>query len=288
MSTENPRCPGCRREFAAFVARRRWVCVYCGIHEPFAAPEPAGREPLPSRAPLGAERDQPFVSWEEQRFTSREVFALLRLKLERDRLLLAVIEDILNSWHASHPVAAAGPAARLAAQVGNMLDFALRVRSMQRLMIEECAASRSAAVRRRVRQINADFVENLASLLRAGGWVQEATDPTYLDVGLETGASFAHELSGGHAAFVYVYEGSVRVGPAEQAATVAAHELAVLGPGARVELRGRGGDSTAQVSRAILVAGRPLREPVARYGPFVMSTRDELMQAFQDLQDGKF
>ncbi|MND08972.1 hypothetical protein D3C83_319640 [compost metagenome] len=62
-----------------------------------------------------------------------------------------------------------------------------------------------------------------------------------------------------------------------------AHELALLGAGTQVLLEGRDA-----ASRAILVAGRPLGEPVARYGPFVMNTREELMQAFADFQDGKF
>ena len=57
----------------------------------------------------------------------------------------------------------------------------------------------------------------------------------------------------------------------------------MLGDGGEVRLSGR-----ASRSRAILVAGRPLREPVARYGPFVMNTREELQQAFADYQAGKF
>jgi AcrR family transcriptional regulator len=103
----------------------------------------------------------------------------------RDTLLLAVIEDILNSWHADHPVPAASPAARLATQVGNMLDFALRERSMQRLMIDECAGSRSAEVRRRVREINAAFVDNLGLLLHPEkSSSRDSTDPLFLYVSI--------------------------------------------------------------------------------------------------------
>ena len=109
---------------------------------------------------------------------------------------------------------------------------------------------------------------------------QPATDPIYLDAQLAPGATYAHALPPDHCAFVYVFEGSVRVG----SSTVGAHELAVLGPGPRVLLQG-GADVPG---RAILVAGRPLREPVARYGPFVMNTRAELMQAFEDYQAGRF
>jgi redox-sensitive bicupin YhaK (pirin superfamily) len=112
---------------------------------------------------------------------------------------------------------------------------------------------------------------------------QPATDPTYLDIRLDAGADFTLPLPAGHSAFIYVYEGSAVVGVGREAATLNAQELAVLGDGSEVRLEGR-----APRSRAILVAGRPLREPVARYGPFVMNTREEIMQAFADYQSGKF
>ncbi|KAA2285606.1 pirin family protein [Arenimonas fontis] len=117
----------------------------------------------------------------------------------------------------------------------------------------------------------------------AGPISQPATDPTYLDVRLGAGAAFGHVLPEGHNAFLYVYEGSARVGEGQEAATVGAGELAVLGPGERVRVEGREADT-----RLILVAGRPLNEPVARYGPFVMNTQAELRQAFEDYQAGRF
>jgi hypothetical protein len=117
---------------------------------------------------------------------------------------------------------------------------------------------------------------------------QAATDPTYLDVELEPGAAFAQPLARGHAAFLYVYEGAVKVGTGESAATLGAHELAVLTDGDSVQLEGRDPPRDGALNRAILVAGRPLKEPVAKHGPFVMSTRDELVQAFEDYQNGKF
>ena len=67
---------------------------------------------------------------------------------------------------------------------------------------------------------------------------QPATDPTYLDVGLNAGAQYIHELPDEHAAFMYVYEGSVRVGEGSNAAVVRTGELAVLGQGALVRLAG--------------------------------------------------
>jgi redox-sensitive bicupin YhaK (pirin superfamily) len=112
---------------------------------------------------------------------------------------------------------------------------------------------------------------------------QPATDPIYMDIRLDAGVDFALPVPSGHSAFVYVYEGGLSVGASPQAATIHAQELAVLGDGSEIRLSGR-----APRTRAILVAGRPLREPVARYGPFVMNTREELHQAFSDYQAGKF
>ena len=121
-----------------------------------------------------------------------------------------------------------------------------------------------------------------------GPIAQPATDPTYLDVALEAGATFTHAVPFDHAAFLYVYEGSVRVGAGESAATIGAHQLAVLGSGADIRIEGREPPAGAHVSRAIVVAGKPLREPVAKYGPFVMNTRDEVIRAVEDYQNGRF
>lgn len=114
---------------------------------------------------------------------------------------------------------------------------------------------------------------------------QPATDPTYLDVALEPGARYVHELPDQHAAFMYVYEGAVRVGNPDAGTVVRTGELAVLGEGAELKLAGEGNGET---SRAIVVAGKPIREPVARYGPFVMNTREQLIQAVEDFQRGRF
>ena len=107
---------------------------------------------------------------------------------------------------------------------------------------------------------------------------QPATDPTYLDVALNVGAQYSHVLPEQHSAFMYVFEGAVRVGDS----VINAGQLAVLGEGAEIRLSGE------KESRAILVAGRPLKEPVARYGPFVMNSREQLIQAVEDFQNGKF
>ncbi|SDW49775.1 pirin family protein [Lysobacter enzymogenes] len=112
---------------------------------------------------------------------------------------------------------------------------------------------------------------------------QPATDPVYIDVELQPGATWEYELPEGHNAFAYVYEGGVSLGDGDDARIVEAQEMAVLAGGSTLKLgdAGRG-------SRLIVVAGRPLREPVARYGPFVMNTKQEIMQAFVDFQEGKF
>jgi len=117
---------------------------------------------------------------------------------------------------------------------------------------------------------------------------QPATDPTYLDVALEPGATFVHALPKDYAAFLYVFEGVIEVGAAPGSGQVRTHELAVLGEGEEIRLRGVSAGADGRTARAILVAGRPLREPVAKYGPFVMNTREELQQAFVDFQSGKF
>jgi len=110
-----------------------------------------------------------------------------------------------------------------------------------------------------------------------------ATDPTYLDVALPAGARFEHALPPEHAGFVYVFDGALTVGAGAGAETVRRGELAVLGPGKRAALSAAG-----EPGRAILVAGRPLNEPIAKYGPFVMNTEMEIVQAIRDYQSGKF
>jgi hypothetical protein len=106
-----------------------------------------------------------------------------------------------------------------------------------------------------------------------------ATDPTYLDIALEQGASFSHALPKDYNAFAYMFEGAGMVGIKE----LESQQLAVLSQGERFEVTADAGPA-----RLILVAGRPLREPVAKYGPFVMNTAEEIHQAIADFQAGKF
>jgi redox-sensitive bicupin YhaK (pirin superfamily) len=106
-----------------------------------------------------------------------------------------------------------------------------------------------------------------------------ATTPTYLDIELPGGSAAAIDLPRGQSAFVYPFEGAVRIG----AQTVRRGTLAVLGDGAGVALAAEGGPA-----RALLVAGQPLQEPVARYGPFVMNSAEQIRQAIADYQAGRF
>jgi quercetin 2,3-dioxygenase len=108
------------------------------------------------------------------------------------------------------------------------------------------------------------------------------TDPLYLDVRLAPRARLDQTIAAGHSAFAYLYEGRATFGPPGAGARDAsAGQLAVLSDGDRLEIEA--GDSGA---RLLLLAAQPLREPVARYGPFVMNTREEIVQAVEDYQRG--
>ncbi|MGH6891491.1 MAG: pirin family protein [Dongiaceae bacterium] len=117
----------------------------------------------------------------------------------------------------------------------------------------------------------------------AGPVTAVATDPIYLDITLPAGRSVAVPLPTEHNAFAYVFEGTAEIGAGSDARAIERGQLAVLSLGDGVTVAG--GDDGG---RLILVAGRPLREPVAKYGPFVMNTPDEIRQAIADYQAGKF
>jgi redox-sensitive bicupin YhaK (pirin superfamily) len=110
------------------------------------------------------------------------------------------------------------------------------------------------------------------------------TEPLYLDVALPAGAGFAQPVPFGHAAFAYVYDGAVTLGEGRQARRIERGELAVLGPGETVVAEA----GAEAPGRFILVAGRPLNEPVVKYGPFVMNSEDEIRQAVLEYRAGRF
>jgi quercetin 2,3-dioxygenase len=109
------------------------------------------------------------------------------------------------------------------------------------------------------------------------------TNPLYLDIHFNDAQMFSQVIPSGHNAFVYVYRGTVDVQGSESTATVPLQRMAILSNGGDgVVLRGSAG------TRVLLITGHPLNEPIAQYGPFVMNTREELMQAVEDFQAGKF
>ena len=112
---------------------------------------------------------------------------------------------------------------------------------------------------------------------------QFPTDPLYLDLRFSAQQVFHQPLPASHNAFVYVYRGSLLVEGASANTEVPAQRMGILAnTGDGVRLCGQSG------TRALLIAGQPLHEPIAQYGPFVMNTREELMQAVQDFQSGRF
>jgi redox-sensitive bicupin YhaK (pirin superfamily) len=107
------------------------------------------------------------------------------------------------------------------------------------------------------------------------------TDPLYLDVELPAGAAFSQALKADYNAFVYPFEGSVSVGPAGAARTLKTHSAGFLTAGDQVEVT-----AGPEGGRFLLLAGRPIGEPIVQYGPFVMNTRAEIEQAIRDYQTG--
>lgn len=114
-----------------------------------------------------------------------------------------------------------------------------------------------------------------------GAVQREITEPLYLDLEMPAGASFTQPLTPSHNAFVYVYRGGLEIGGTQ----VPVQRMAILGNDPDSD----GVVLMARVAaRALLIAGKPLREPIAHYGPFVMNTNDEIFQAVEDYQAGKF
>jgi len=108
-------------------------------------------------------------------------------------------------------------------------------------------------------------------------------DALYFDIELAPGGVFSQGLPEDHVAFFVVYQGQATAPAPGGPKAVEALSLVALGPGDAAELTGG-----PQGARALLLAARPLREPIAWSGPFVMNTRQELMQAFEDYRQGRF
>ena len=114
----------------------------------------------------------------------------------------------------------------------------------------------------------------------AGAVTRDATAPLYLDIHLPAGSRFEQAVPAGHNAFVYVYRGEVTI----SGQTVPVQRMALLAnspdaDGVVIE--------ASDDAKVLLIAGRPLGEPIAQYGPFVMNTQQEIYQALSDMRDGR-
>ena len=115
----------------------------------------------------------------------------------------------------------------------------------------------------------------------AGAMSREDTEPLYFDIHLPDGTEFSSALPAFNNAFIYVYRGEVNV----DGVKVVSRQMGILGnePGADgVTLKATGD------TRLILLAGKPLNEPIVQYGPFVMNTKHEIHQALNDYNNGQF
>jgi redox-sensitive bicupin YhaK (pirin superfamily) len=106
-----------------------------------------------------------------------------------------------------------------------------------------------------------------------------STDPLYLDVELAAGAKFAQPVAAGHNVFVYAFEGSMTIGGRD----LPTHTGAALAAGETIEV-----SAGPQGARFLVLAAKPIGEPIVQYGPFVMNTRAEIEQAIRDYQSGRF
>lgn len=109
------------------------------------------------------------------------------------------------------------------------------------------------------------------------------TDPSYLDVSLPAGSEVVVPVSPGYHAFIYMYEGSATIGDVGEGSLLPYRSAGVLSDSGNVRVL-----ALEQGARFLLLAAKPIREPVVQYGPFVMNTREEIEQTLADYRDGNF
>ncbi|MEB0042364.1 MULTISPECIES: pirin family protein [unclassified Pseudomonas] len=114
---------------------------------------------------------------------------------------------------------------------------------------------------------------------QAGAVQRPDTEPFYFDLHLPAGTGVSPHIPNGHRVFLYVYEGTVELAGQPQA--IGAGRMARLSEDGAVQLHSASG------AKVLLIAGKPLREPIVQYGPFVMNTREEIEQALRDFRDDK-
>ncbi|MCD5970241.1 pirin family protein [Pseudomonas quasicaspiana] len=114
---------------------------------------------------------------------------------------------------------------------------------------------------------------------QAGAVQRPDTEPQYFDFHMPAGSSISPRVPDGHRVLLYVYEGSLEL--AGQPQTVSTSRMVRLSEEGELQL------STANGARVLLIAGKPLREPIVQYGPFVMNTREEIEQALRDFRDDR-
>lgn len=124
-----------------------------------------------------------------------------------------------------------------------------------------------------VRLIAGDYGGN------SGPVTEIAVDPLYMDVAVDAGDVFTHEIPEEHHAFIYVFRGGRKLCGSEVEST----RLLILGKGNKIEVK-----AGLHGTRFLLVAGKPLEEPIVRYGPIVMNTAEEIHQTLRELRDGTF
>jgi redox-sensitive bicupin YhaK (pirin superfamily) len=106
-----------------------------------------------------------------------------------------------------------------------------------------------------------------------------STEPLFLDVRLPANATFSNPVAPGHNAFIYPYEGHVEIGPSSASRSIGPQTVGVLSAGDNIEV-----ESGTEPAAFLVLAAKPLLEPVLQYGPFVMNTREQIEQAIYDYQ----
>ncbi len=123
-------------------------------------------------------------------------------------------------------------------------------------------------------------IAGMTNMGASGPVVNELVHPTYMDVSLPEGETFEQVIASEDNTFIFVISGSLLVGGRER--VLGTSQLGILRHGSSVSVQAQNN------SRFLLVSARPLNEPVARGGPFVMNTKQEVLQAFNDYENNRF